>query len=144
MTQVIRDSWVLCGHMKCALEINNPILNASYSTNGSFITNKYSYDPRHRVPHSIPLNNLPIVFLFFLSQGILELKNKKIYILQLWQSAFFLCFAEAAKCCLLLKGTLRYKEGKNSMKDNAVLKGVFMKGEYCALLGSWIQGGFCW
>lgn len=68
-------------------------------------------------PPSHSPNNLPIVFLFFLSQGILELKKKKKnYILQLWQSAFFLCFAEAAKCCLLLKGTLRYKEGKNSWR----------------------------
>lgn len=25
------------------------------------------------------------------------------------------------------------------MKDNSVLKGVFMKGKYCALLGSWIS-----
>ena len=27
------------------------------------------------------------------------------------------------------------------MKDSTVLKGVFMKGEYCALLGSWVKPG---
>lgn len=105
--------------------------------------NKYSYDPHHPVSPSHPPNNLPIVFLFFLSQGILELKKKKNLHSSVMAVNFF-SLAEAAKCCLLLKGTLRYKEGTNSMKDNAVLKSVFMKGEYCALLGSWIQGGFCW
>lgn len=78
--------------------------------------NKYSYDPHRHVP-SIPFPEQPAnCFSFFSLSRNFGTKKKKNYILQLWQSAFFLCFAEAAKCCLLLKGTLRYKEGKNSWR----------------------------